>query len=134
MPLILITTNRKESRSSFSFLIQLLLGAFANVALQEPVTMALSRALLLIALIAFTLVAAVPTQPRGGCRDAKVHFSRGEVIKTKRPHEYLAAEDLPQSFYWGDVNGTNYLTMARNQHIPQYCGRYFSRLISCDFF
>jgi len=31
-------------------------------------------------------------------------------------------EDLPTDFSWGDVNGTNFLTLARNQHIPQYCG------------
>ena len=30
--------------------------------------------------------------------------------------------DLPESWYWGDVNGTNFLTKNLNQHIPQYCG------------
>ena len=29
---------------------------------------------------------------------------------------------LPNSFWWGRANGTNYLTMQRNQHIPVYCG------------
>ena len=29
---------------------------------------------------------------------------------------------MPTDFAWNDVNGTNYLTLARNQHIPQYCG------------
>ena len=26
---------------------------------------------------------------------------------------------LPDQWYWGDVNGTNYLTKNLNQHIPQ---------------
>lgn len=30
--------------------------------------------------------------------------------------------DLPTNFFWGNVNGTNFLTFQRNQHIPIYCG------------
>ena len=28
----------------------------------------------------------------------------------------------PQAFSWGNKDGVNYLTMSRNQRIPQYCG------------
>ena len=37
-------------------------------------------------------------------------------------HTKIKDDDLPDSFTWGNVDGVNYLTMSRNQHIPQYCG------------
>jgi cathepsin X len=44
----------------------------------------------------------------------------------KSSHDELHAKikdgDLPDAFTWGNVDGVNYLTMSRNQHIPQYCG------------
>lgn len=38
------------------------------------------------------------------------------------PLPKISADQLPAKFFWGDVNGTNYLTYQRNQHIPIYCG------------
>lgn len=29
---------------------------------------------------------------------------------------------LPANFWWGDVDGVNYLSWIVNQHLPQYCG------------
>ena len=35
------------------------------------------------------------------------------------PFEYIEEDDLPESWYWGDINGTSYLTKSLNQHLPQ---------------
>jgi len=37
-------------------------------------------------------------------------------------HSYMDASELPASFHWGNVHGSNYLTEMRNQHLPAYCG------------
>jgi len=40
----------------------------------------------------------------------------------KEPLPLIPKADIPTSFWWGNVNGVNYLTYQRNQHIPIYCG------------
>jgi hypothetical protein len=52
-------------------------------------------------------------------REDAVHNS---FIQSPLPHTYIGADELPDSFNWGDVDGKSYLTKSLNQHIPQYCG------------
>jgi len=59
---------------------------------------------------------------RKSCYDPKYDEGIVEVILTPRPHEYINIQDLPKNIDWRNVNGTNFASTTRNQHIPQYCG------------
>ena len=41
-----------------------------------------------------------------------------ERIISPLPQTYVNVTDLPDSFNWGDINGTSYLTKSLNQHLP----------------
>lgn len=49
-------------------------------------------------------------------------FVHGEKVVGLRSHERILRSDLPVSYFWGNVSGVNFLTEAKNQHIPRYCG------------
>ena len=60
----------------------------------------------------------------GGCRVEKAHFgaNNGDVITGPLPWETYSADDLPEVVDWRNMDGVNYLSWNKNQHIPQYCG------------
>jgi cathepsin X len=65
-----------------------------------------------------------------GCRPQPSRFATNvtpdpsyrPLIKSPLPQTLLNAETLPKNFDWRNVNGTNFLSQTRNQHIPVYCG------------
>eukprot|EP01132_Coremiostelium_polycephalum_P004608 gene4608-5757_t len=73
----------------------------------------------ILLLVCLLLVAGVIARP--GCYK-KRSTPLKERITSPQPKDYIKLEDLPESFDWRNVNGVNYLTWSRNQHIPQYCG------------
>jgi len=54
-----------------------------------------------------------PKTETSGCRVPKATFKSGPVITKPRPWEVLHSSDVPSSWDWGNVNGTNYLTWTR---------------------
>ena len=59
---------------------------------------------------------------RSGCRPAKNAWAHGEHITSKRPHEYLKSYEIPKTYDIRNLNGFNYASWDKNQHIPVYCG------------
>ena len=72
----------------------------------------------LLAIATLALFLCDPASPFQACGSPKLNSEKF----IKRHHETMRVMEIPSDHFWGDVNGTNYLTESRNQHIPQYCG------------
>ncbi|KAM9985456.1 hypothetical protein ACTFIZ_008993 [Dictyostelium cf. discoideum] len=44
------------------------------------------------------------------------------IIKSPIPSEYIDEDTLPTQYDWRNISGSSYITITRNQHLPQYCG------------
>jgi len=60
--------------------------------------------------------------PTSGCRVEKAIFEGGEKKHSAHAWDLFSAEDLPEVVDWRNMDGVNYVSWNKNQHIPQYCG------------
>ena len=59
------------------------------------------------------------------CRQRAFSAVQGEVKTT--PYAWEILEEVPESVDWRNMNGTNYMSWNKNQHVPQYCGSCWSQ-------
>ena len=83
----------------------------------------MNKALCILALLAGCALASTDKprlryiDPSAPCRKKSSRNIEGHSVKS-----LLAADNIPENWNWNNIEGVNYLTNIRNQHIPQYCG------------
>jgi len=76
-----------------------------------------------VLLAAFLFFLGTEARFQGHVRDESfLKSGKASVVTAPLPWEYLSPEDLPTAWDWRNVDGKNYASATRNQHIPQYCG------------
>ena len=61
--------------------------------------------------------------PAGGaCRVERAEFTTSEIKNSPHAWDMHKQEDLPDVVDWRNMDGVNYLSWNKNQHIPRYCG------------
>ena len=77
------------------------------------------------AYIALTATAAAGTKKNLKFDDSETHCKKKWDSMTAAAYRVVAplgTVELPDEHCWNNVDGTNYLTNMRNQHVPSYCG------------
>jgi len=56
------------------------------------------------------------------CRVSKAFFKNGARPPLEYAWDTVDADALPDNWDWGNIDGVNFLSWNKNQHIPVYCG------------